>query len=295
MTSAQAEDTGRVLVVEDDESTALFVTRVLGRQGVDAAWALDAEQASALLADESYDVLLADFRLPGRSGIELAADVHRLIPEMRIAVMTSFSGSDMEHAARSSGADDFFEKPLHCANFVARMTELVHQSRSAARRPKGAPPASAHAPAGPVVTVPGDSPVGGDPELPQVAESGPGEQAPIRGGAFAWRDTDRTSGSGGPLGEGTGGISRARCSAMLRFSGQGASGYRAETDAVLRRPPERTERTERDLRARAWHPAAWRRHMSRPPFIMWASAVPRVSAGSTVCAMTSPQLHTGPS
>jgi len=103
MTSAtQAEDTGRVLVVEDDESTALFVTRVLRRHGVNAAWVVDAEQASVLLADQSYDVLLADYRLPGRSGIELAADARRLIPEMRIAVMTSFSACDMEQAARSS-------------------------------------------------------------------------------------------------------------------------------------------------------------------------------------------------
>jgi DNA-binding response OmpR family regulator len=293
MTSAgKPERTGRVLVVEDDESTALFVTTVLGREGLNAAWVVDAEQAKALLADESYDVLLADYRLPGRSGMQLAADVHRLIPEMRIAVMTSFAGSDMEKAARSSGADDFFEKPLHCANFVARMTELVRQSRPTGGRPIGAPPAGAPAPAVPVVTVPGDSSVDEALELSQVAESGPGEQAPVRGGAFAWRVTDRTSGSGGPLGEGTGGVSRARCSAMLRYSGRGASGYHAEASAVPGRPPELTER---DLRARAWHPAAWRRHMSRPPFLMWASAAPAVSVGSAVCAMTSPQMHTSPS
>jgi len=292
MTSAtQAEDTGRVLVVEDDESTALFVTRVLRRHGVNAAWVVDAEQASVLLADQSYDVLLADYRLPGRSGIELAADARRLIPEMRIAVMTSFSACDMEQAARSSGADDFFEKPLHSANFVARMTKLVHQSRSAGLGPNKAPPAIADGPASPVVTALGVSSDDEDPESPQVAESGPGEQAPIRGGVLAWRDTDRTSGSGGPLGEGTGGISQARCSALLRFLGEGASGYHAESDAVLPDPPL----SAKDLRARAWHPSAWRRQMSHPPFIMWASAAPAVSVGSLVCAMTNPHIHTGPS
>ena len=293
MTSAvKAEDAGRVLVVEDDESTALFVTRVLRRHGVNAAWVVDAEQASVLLADQSYDVLLADCRLPGRSGIELAADARRLLPEMRVAVMTSFSARDMEQAARSSGADDFFEKPLHSANFVARMTELVHASRSALPRPKKAPPASTARPVSLVVTAPGDSSDDEHPESPQVAESGPGEQAPIRGGVLAWRDTDRTSGSGGPLGEGTGGISRARCSALLRFLGEGASGYHAENDAVL---PDSPPLSEKDLRARAWHPSAWRRQMSHPPFIMWASAAPAVSVGSLVCAMTNPHVHTGTS
>ena len=224
-----AQGIGRVLVVEDDESTGLFVTRVLRRHGFRASWAVDAEQATALMSDMTFDVLLADYRLPGKSGIELAAETRRLVPEMAVAVMTSVAATGMEKAARSNGADDFFEKPLHSANFVTRITELVRLSRSGGRQSNGSPPAQSAQPAGPVVTAPGVSPGDEAPEVSNVAESGPGEQAPKRGGVLARRDTDRTSGSGGPLDGGTGGISQARCSALLKLPGQDVVRYGSET------------------------------------------------------------------
>jgi DNA-binding response OmpR family regulator len=119
-----------VLVVEDDESTALFVTRVLSRNGFVAAWVMSAEQASARLDTEPFDVLLADYRLPGQSGIELARDIRGSMPGIGIAVMTSFAESDTEDTARENGADDFFEKPLHPSNLVSRIGDLVTRSRT---------------------------------------------------------------------------------------------------------------------------------------------------------------------
>ncbi len=94
--SGKANDGGKVLVVEDDESTTLYVTRVLRRNGLSARWALDAEQAGILLHEEPFDVLLADYRLPGRSGMDLAAEARRLYPAMGIAVMTSVCCREIE-------------------------------------------------------------------------------------------------------------------------------------------------------------------------------------------------------
>jgi DNA-binding response OmpR family regulator len=44
--------------------------------------------------------------------------------------MTSFAESDTEDTARSNGADDFFEKPLHPSNLVTRIGDLVTRSRT---------------------------------------------------------------------------------------------------------------------------------------------------------------------
>ncbi|MHB1887297.1 MAG: response regulator transcription factor, partial [Acidimicrobiales bacterium] len=148
---------GRVLVVEDDESTALFVTRVLTRNGFEASWVTDAEQASERLGREAFDVLLADFRLPGSSGMDLARHTRQSMPSLSIAVMTSFADSHTEQTALSSGADDFFEKPLHSSNFVARIGALVTRSRAAGER-AGSPPARGTLQAGPVESAPGASP-----------------------------------------------------------------------------------------------------------------------------------------
>ncbi len=118
----------RVLVVEDDESAAVFVTKVLDRAGFDFTWAVDADEASSLLATNRFDVLLTDFRLPGRSGLELVRQTRSSQPALAIAVMTSFNESGLESEARSWGADDFFEKPLSPASLVSRISELADRS-----------------------------------------------------------------------------------------------------------------------------------------------------------------------
>lgn len=119
------EPRGRVLVVEDDESSAVFVTRVLDRAGFDSAWAIDAEQATTMLADDGYDVLLTDFRLPGRSGLELVREARDLQPGLGIVMMTAFNEGGLEPAARTSGADDFFEKPIAASSLVSRVDRLM--------------------------------------------------------------------------------------------------------------------------------------------------------------------------
>ncbi len=118
----------RVLVVEDDESAAVFVTKVLDRAGFDFTWAVDADEASSLLATNRFDVLLTDFRLPGRDGLDLVRETRSSQPGIAIAVMTSFNESGLESEARSRGADDFFEKPLSPASLVSRISELADRS-----------------------------------------------------------------------------------------------------------------------------------------------------------------------
>lgn len=116
-----------VLVVEDDESAATFVTRVLQRAGITSVWTIDAEHASDLLATESFDVLLTDIRLPGRSGLDLAQEARANRPGIGIAMMTSYNEAGLERRARSLGADDFFEKPLTPSSLVSRIVSLLER------------------------------------------------------------------------------------------------------------------------------------------------------------------------
>ena len=129
---------GRVLVVEDDESAATFVTRVLERAGFEPSWAIDADEASIMLEAGHFDVLLTDFRLPGRSGLEVVREARSARPGLGIAMMTSFNEGGLEQSARSNGADDFLEKPLTPAALASRVTSLCTRPRDDGSYEKGA-------------------------------------------------------------------------------------------------------------------------------------------------------------
>lgn len=281
---------GRVLVVEDDESTALFVTRVLSRHGFHAAWVTDAEQASERLEAECFDVLLADYRLPGCDGMELARSTRISQPGMGIAVMTSFAEVDTAETARSNGVDDFFEKPLHSTNFVARIRELVARAR-AHRSQAGSPSARGPAEAGPMESAPEVLPRSGTSGPPAIAGSGPGGRAAARDAAQAQAGTTVAEGTAQPRHEGTDGDGRARFTAFASTSELASSeasseiGCREATDALSR---EEAGGEGRDLLARCAHPAmrylieqalACRRVVE--PILMWSSGTPTVSIASS--------------
>lgn len=126
---SECDRPGRVLVVEDDESAATFVTRVLERAGFEPSWAIDADEASSMLESGHFDVLLTDFRLPGRNGLEVVREARDARPGLGIAMMTSFNEGGLEQSARSNGADDFFEKPLTPGTLVSRVTSLFTRPR----------------------------------------------------------------------------------------------------------------------------------------------------------------------
>jgi CheY-like chemotaxis protein len=288
-----------VLVVEDDESTALFVTRVLARNGLDASWVTDAEQASRRLESEFFDVLLADFRLPGRDGIELARDTRQSQPSMGIAVMTSFAETSTEDAARSNGADDFFEKPLQSSNFVSRIQDLVARSR-ASRMQELPPSARGAIVASPTEAAPEASPRSDASGTPDVAGSGSVERAVARDTTLAHLDAATADGAAQPRHDGTGGDRRARFTAL--------SDDRDDLDdldepgpAGRRRAMSRDEGGEdRDLLGRVTHPAisylvaqALAAQRVGQPVIVWASAAPSISIGSKAGSVTAPLTRPG--
>lgn len=285
-----------MLVVEDDESTALFVTRVLSRNGFESAWVTDAEQASERLDNERFDVLLADCRLPGRNGMELARDTRQSQPGMGIAVMTSFAEAHTEQTARCNGADDFFEKPLHSSNFVARMRDLVTRSRSSDVR-ADSPSSRGATQASPMESAPEASPRNDASGPLHVAGSGSDERVVARDIALAQVDAAVAEGAAQPRHEGTDDDRRTRFTALSPagdLEGSGCEGWR---DAFLR---EEAGSGDRDLLARAAHPALSYLmdhglvvQRAVEPVIMWASGAPAVSIGSNAGRVSAPLTRPG--
>jgi DNA-binding NarL/FixJ family response regulator len=61
-------------------------------------------------ADQKPDVLLLDVGLPGRSGLEIISDVHRLAPDCRIVILTVFEDEEKISHAISAGASGYLLK-----------------------------------------------------------------------------------------------------------------------------------------------------------------------------------------
>jgi CheY-like chemotaxis protein len=98
-----------VLLVEDEVSLRRVITRLLVRHGYEVIDAGTAEDATALVQDRDVDLLLTDEQLPGGSGLELAEELSRARPGLRVIVATGGSARDLATRARDARV---LEKPF---------------------------------------------------------------------------------------------------------------------------------------------------------------------------------------
>jgi two-component system NtrC family response regulator len=104
---------GRILIVEDDDSLRKVMHVQLEREGYVTSSASTAEEAFAVLDKTSQNLVMTDLHLPGMSGIELLKKVRLDYPETAVIVMTAFGTIQTAVEAMKAGAYDFLTKPIH--------------------------------------------------------------------------------------------------------------------------------------------------------------------------------------
>ncbi len=121
----------RVLVVDDDPDFRQFAELTVSRAGFEVKCRGSAEQALEALAQEDFDVVLADVHLTGATGIELCSRIAERWENLPVVVMTVQESVETAVAAIRAGAYDFVSKPPDPdALEVALRRAVKHRSMS---------------------------------------------------------------------------------------------------------------------------------------------------------------------
>ncbi len=126
-----AEDRFRALVLEDDPDAARFLRISLERYGgMQVEVATTAEDALTALRRESFDVMISDIQLPGRSGLEALPEARAIDPLLAVMIVTAYPTFDHAVEALREAADDFMAKPVSAEAVVSRASELAQRTRA---------------------------------------------------------------------------------------------------------------------------------------------------------------------
>jgi DNA-binding response OmpR family regulator len=113
----------RILVVDDEPSAIEILSRFLETKGHRVTGAGSAEAAADALRRESFDLVLTDVVLPGKTGLQALAEL-RSLTRAPIHVMSGLNDDEMRKDAELLGADGFFGKPLDLDAVVAALDAL---------------------------------------------------------------------------------------------------------------------------------------------------------------------------
>ena len=120
----------RLLIIEDEEKMARMLARVLREEGYIVETTNDGREGFARASDDSFDLLIVDWMLPERSGVQIVRGLRAAEVHTPVLMLTARGQVEDRVEGLDSGADDYLPKPFALPELLARVRALT-------RRPSG--------------------------------------------------------------------------------------------------------------------------------------------------------------
>jgi CheY-like chemotaxis protein len=118
----------KILIVEDDLSSRLYLNKILEKTGALLFNAADGREAVDIaLSDSGIDIILMDIQLPVMDGYTSAKKIREARQDIKIVAQTAYSmAGDMENII-SSGFDDYLTKPIYSDVLIEKLSSCLNK------------------------------------------------------------------------------------------------------------------------------------------------------------------------
>jgi len=118
----------KVLIVEDDEKIAGFVSQGLKQAGFSVDHANGAVAAMDCLSGTTYDAAIVDVMLPGKDGLTLIDEMRKLKIATPVIILSAKRSVEDRVRGLEQGSDDYLTKPFAFTELLARVHALIRRS-----------------------------------------------------------------------------------------------------------------------------------------------------------------------
>ncbi len=117
----------QILLIEDEEKMARTVARVLRDEGHVVVTADDGRTGFARALEDSFDLLIVDWMLPGRSGVQIVRGLRAAEVGVPVLMLTAREQVEDRVEGLDAGADDYLTKPFARQELLARVRALMRR------------------------------------------------------------------------------------------------------------------------------------------------------------------------
>jgi two-component system response regulator HydG len=116
---------GTILVADDDPTCRDSIQRVLEREGYVVESAEDVDSAMKAIRQRSFDLVVCDYRMPGKTGIDLIRALKLEQPDVPVLMISACADAATEAKALELGAVELMRKPIRRQALIDRAAKVV--------------------------------------------------------------------------------------------------------------------------------------------------------------------------
>jgi len=121
----------RILVVEDNKKTAVFISKALKSEGFAVNALANGDDALAAITSTPFDVVVLDVMLPGRDGLSVLRQLRARGNRTPVLLLSARGEVNERVEGLNAGADDYLAKPFALEELIARVRTLLRRGDEA--------------------------------------------------------------------------------------------------------------------------------------------------------------------
>lgn len=121
------DSSGIILVVDDDVTIRLLIRYSLEAEGFTVFEASNGDEVEAMIAATRPDLVLLDYHMPGKDGIEVLADIRQCIStkSLPVIMLTANSDDEVKFQGLKNGANDYLPKTVRQEELLLRVRNIL--------------------------------------------------------------------------------------------------------------------------------------------------------------------------
>ncbi len=120
-------DAVNILVVDDDKDVCMLLEDALETAGYNVTAINNPELAAPTLKDGSFQLVVLDLNMPGKSGLEVLEEIRAHDAEIGVVICTGYPSVETAAAAMRLGGTDYVQKPFNLDRFLTAIRNAVEK------------------------------------------------------------------------------------------------------------------------------------------------------------------------
>ena len=125
----------KMLIVEDDPDVGMGLQDFFELKGYDVSLATDGEQATGMISEKEYDIVLLDIMLPKKNGFEVLEDSQEMGVTAPVLMLTAKGEQEDILKGFGLGVEDYVTKPFNAEELAARVKAILHRTQPPDKAP----------------------------------------------------------------------------------------------------------------------------------------------------------------